>query len=387
MIAPGEAPRRRVLLVTNIPTPYRMPLFNELADQLAAQGFGFKVVFAALGYQRRKWQIDLGSCRFDHEVLGSAAFVLGGRESASFAYPELLRLLRRERPDVVIVFGYSLASLKVLAWHWWCRRPYIIWSGAIEGPYEPASPARTLQRRLLVRAAAACIAYGSRARQYLLSLGATPGRVFVAINTVDTRFFAEATAPLRTSAPGPEILAIGDLSERKGVDLLLAAFARVAASRPESRLTLVGDGPERDALAARARDLNVAGQVRFLGYCQRADIPGHLARARCLAFPTRFDIWGLVLPEAMAAGVPCVVSVQAGAADDLIQDGVNGFRVDFTDAQLAADRLARLLDNPGLAARLGEAASRFIRERASLEVSAAGAVAAVTALFPGHGSP
>jgi glycosyltransferase involved in cell wall biosynthesis len=374
---------RKVLLVTNIPTPYRMPLFNEIARQLADIGYRFKVVFAALGYERRKWQIDLDTCHFEHEVLKSAAFTLVGRESASFAYPGLFRVLRREQPDVVIVFGYSLATLKVLAWRWWRGTPYIIWSGAIEGPYEPASRARTLQRRILVRGASAFIAYGSRARDYLVGLGAPQERVHVAINTVDTEFFRRETAPLRGAGPGEEILAIGDLSERKGVDLLLAAFARLAVTRPRAILTLVGDGPERGALEAQAHALGIQGQVRFLGFKQRSEVPAQLARARCLAFPTRFDIWGLVLPEAMAAGIPCVVSVEAGAVTDLIEDGVNGFRVDFRQADVAADRLAWLMDNPDGACRLGEAASRFIRERATLPVSAAGAVAAVASLGPG----
>jgi glycosyltransferase involved in cell wall biosynthesis len=207
--------------------------------------------------------------------------------------------------------------------------------------------------------------------------------VHIAINTVDTEFFRRETLPLRGAGPGAEILSIGDLSRRKGTDLLLAAFARVARDRPGAILTLVGDGPERSALEAQARTLGIDRQVHFAGYRQRAELPAFLARARCLAFPTRSDIWGLVLSEAMAAAVPCVVSIHAGAASDLIEDGVTGFRADYSNPEAPAAHLAWLLDNPEGARSLGETASRFIRDRASLAASAAGAVAAITSVGPG----
>ena len=369
---------RKVLIVTNIPTPYRIPLFNELAGQLAAAGYTLRVVFAAAGYQRRQWQIDFADCRFEHEILSSAAFKLAGGESASFTYPGLYALLRREQPAVTVIIGYSLGTVKL-----WLRNlvrptPYLIWSGAIGGA-ETGAGWRQAQRRLLVRGAAGFVAYGTAARRYLESLGAPPGHIHVAINTVDTEFFRRETAALRGASTGEEILVIGDLTPRKGIDLLLPAFARVVGERPAARLTLVGDGPERPQLEALAARLGITGQVEFAGYQQRAQIPAFLARARCLAFPTRFDIWGLVLPEAMAAEVPCIASVHAGATEDLIEEGVTGFRADFSDVDAVAGRLAWLLDDEARARRMGEAAAALIREKASLVVAAAGFVQGVRA--------
>lgn len=367
---------RKVLVVTNIPTPYRIPLFNEVARQLGAAGYHVRVAFAAAGYRRRQWAIDLGDCRFEHEILKSPAFTLLGSESASFTYPGLYALLRRYEPDFTVVTGYSLATVKLWLRNRIRRTPYLIWSGAIGGA-ETEAPWRRLQRRLLVRDAVGCLAYGNAAQRYLESLGALPERIRIARNTVDTEFFRAETARLRGSQTGPEILSIGDLTERKGIDLLLRAFAPVAATRPDARLVIVGDGPLRSQLEALARDLGIAAQVEFAGFHQRAEMPAFLARARCLAFPTRFDIWGLVLPEAMAAGLPAVASVNAGATEDLVEEGVTGFRVDFADAAAAAGRLGWLLDHPVQARLLGEAAANLIRERASLAVSAAGWLDAV----------
>lgn len=373
---------RKVLIVTNIPTPYRVPLFNEVATQLAAAGYDLKVAFAAAGYSRRQWQIDMSSCRFAHEFLHSRAFKLAGSESASFSYPGLYGLLRRERPEVTVITGFSLGTVKL-----WLRRAvhptkYVIWSGAI-GDAETGSVWRQVQRRCLVAGATGFVAYGTAAARYLESLGAARERIHVAINTVETEFFRRATAELRDSSLSQEVLAIGDLTTRKGIDLLLPAFARVAADRPAARLTLVGDGPERRRLESLAADLGIAARVNFAGYQQRDRIPAFLARARCLVFPTRFDIWGLVLTEAMAAGVPCIASSRAGATEDLIRDGGNGFSVDCAQTSALADRLARLLDDEGLARRMGEAAATLIRDEASLAVSARGFVEAVSAADAG----
>lgn len=369
--------RGRILVITNIPTPYRLPLFRELATQLDAHGYSLKVVFGALGYSRRRWKVNLDNCGFEYEILPSRSVAINRSESVILTYPRLSSLLARERPRAVVVTGYSLATVKLWLHSWFSRVPYVIWSGAIANPLEPMSYLRTLERRQLVSRAAAFIAYGSRARDYLISVGASEDRVRVGINTVDTEFFSRETAACRGDGIGPEVLFVGDLTPRKGVDLLLPAFARVARSRPEAILTLVGDGPEYARLVRQAAEYGIARQVRFEGYRQTADLPVYLRRARCLAFPTRFDIWGLVLPEAMAARVPCVASTHAGATADLIQDGVTGFRVDFTNTDEAAARLAWMLDQPGEALRMGEAASAFVRGRASLVISAAGFVEAV----------
>ncbi len=371
---------KTALVIMNIPTPYRVPLFNELARQLAGCGYRLRVVFGASGYSRRQWAIDTADFRFDYELLPSRTFVIGRSESASFTYPGLWALLARTRPAAVVVIGYSMATVKL-----WLRSllrptPYIIWSGTILSPFAPVGRLRTLQRRLLVSRAAAFVAYGSRAKDYLRGLGAPAGRVHIAINTVDTAFFARAVRESSPVAADAGFLHIGNLTRGKRIDLLLRAFARVVRERPDARLTLVGDGPEQPALEALCRELGIEGRVAFEGFRQRSEVPGYLARALCFVFPSEYDIWGLVLAEAMAAGLPCLASVHAGATADLVQDGVTGFVADFADTGQIVRRMLSLQDHADEARRMGAAASAFIQARASLAVSAAGMVSAVRAV-------
>lgn len=364
-----------VLLVTNIPTPYRIPLFNAVAEAFEGGGFNLKVAFAASGYARRNWAIDMDDCRFAYEILPSTPFHIGKSESASFTYRGLWRVIGREKPAVTIVTGYSLGTIKL-----WLRKiifgePFVIWSGAIADPSMPTPRLRLIQRRMLVRSAAAFVAYGTRAKRYLETLGAPPERISVGINTVDTEFFRQRAldgGAARGSAQAFDIICLGDLSTRKRVDLALRAVALVSETRRDFRLRLIGDGPERAALETMAKDLGISDIVCFEGYKQKDEVADILAAAHCLLFPSRFDVWGLVLVEAMAAGVPCIASVRAGATEDLIRDDVTGFAVDFEEPRRVADRLEWLLENRDAALAMGAAAADFIESDVTLERSAEG---------------
>ena len=121
-----------VLLITNIPTPYRIPLLNELHTQLAQLGIRFKVVFAALGYPRRQWAIDMAECTFSWEVLKSRRLISPNPESAAFMYSGLGAVLDAEPEAVVVVGGFSLATMRIWLRSLFRKTRDIMWSGAID---------------------------------------------------------------------------------------------------------------------------------------------------------------------------------------------------------------------------------------------------------------
>lgn len=392
-MAPPETgpgfPGKRVLHITNIPTPYRIPQLNEMSRQFAEAGWTLKVAFGAHGYGRRKWRVDLDDCRFDYVVL-RCAHPPGQPGRVLFTYGGLLPLVRSYAPDVIITTGFTAATIKI-----WLRSlvretGYLIFSGTTPEDRPLQTPWRRAMRTLLARRASGAVAYGSRAKAYLVSLGLNEADVFVAINTVDTRFFRETTEQLRRERPpGPakHLTYVGYLDARKNVGRVLDVAARLAERRGDFVLDVVGDGAERSALEDYARRKGLGDRVRFHGYRQKEDIPRFLAASDCFLFQTDFDIWGLVLNEAMAAGLPCVASVHAGATHDLIEHGVNGFAVDFADTAGAAATVDWILDHPREAGEIGHRAARHIAEKASLECSAAGFVRAVLHVCPGEPAP
>jgi glycosyltransferase involved in cell wall biosynthesis len=382
---------QKVLLITNIPTPYRIPLFNVLNDALGNKGVGFKAVFGALGYARRQWRIDMRECGFPHEVLPTTHLRFSDSERASFTYSGLMRVLDRERPDVIISNGFSIATTKLWAKSLIRSTPYIIWSGDIANSWKPEHRLRLLQRRLLVRRAVGFIAYSSRARDYLLQLGACAEEISIGINTVDTTHFARLNETRNANADeAHRLLFIGDLVSRKGVDRLLKIVQVLARRRQDFVLDIVGSGSEQPKLEQLSKELQIEGYVNFIGFKQKQDIPYYLARASCFVFPTHHDIWGLVLVEAMAAGLPCLSSVDAGATFDLIRDGETGFALDFSDTTAVSDKIGWLLDHPAERESIGRQAKNFIAENVTLKKSAEGFVAAIERALgkrdkPSHG--
>lgn len=166
-----------------------------------------------------------------------------------------------------------------------------------------------------------------------------------------------AVRPAR--AARPTVLFVGRLVVRKGVDTLLDALALLAARGVEAELEIVGDGPDRARLEARAAARGVAGRVRFHGALDDAARDAAYARAWCFAMPARaeggdVEGFGIVYLEAATAGLPAIGS-RGGGAQEAIVDGETGLLVEPGDAAGLADALALLLGDPARAAAMGAA--------------------------------
>ncbi len=370
-----------IVIVTNLPTPYRIPLFNVLDRALSRIGLSLHVIFGAKSEARRKWSVPLQECEFSYTILEPRGFKLAGAESVSFFYPGLVRTLYRKRPVAVITDGFSVATTKL-----WLSKPllqakHLIWSGATGREANAGHLARRIQRRVLIRAADGFVAYGNRAKRYLMKLGAPENRISIATNTVDTRFFETESEFWRKKkiAPSDEkiLLCVSNVTPGKNIVGLLAVARHLVDMRQDFILKIVGDGPEMEHCRQLVSKLGLDKFVSFEGYKQKAELPKYLAESRCLVFPTHHDVWGLVVVEAMAAGVPCFASLNAGVAGDLIKHGENGFVVDFSDAERVARQVSEFLDNPALGADMAIKAREYVRKKANLDICAQGFVRAL----------
>ena len=180
---------------------------------------------------------------------------------------------------------------------------------------------------------------------------------------------APPSLPQATGGP-PVLLFVGRLVERKGVPYLIEAIGLL---RDVSiRLVIVGDGPERPKLEAAARHWGVADRVEFRGKVSATELQGAYARASAFVLPSVFDArgdtegLGVVALEAMNYGTPVVAS-RIGGIPDIVEDGVTGLLVPPGDAAALAATLRRVLDEPDLARKLGEAGRRRLHEQFSWE--------------------
>ena len=189
--------------------------------------------------------------------------------------------------------------------------------------------------------------------------------------------------PARYDASGPRdghhLAFVGRLDAVKGVPLLLEALAEARKSLPDLRLTLVGDGPDREALLDQARALDLSEAVEFAGYLSQTEVAALLAYADCLVLPSFAEGVPVVLMEAMAARVP-VVTTRIAGVPELVEDGVSGLLVPPGDVHALQAAIERLLYDKHLCRDVGEAG----RLRVEVEFASDHEAAWLAALFAGY---
>lgn len=336
----------RLALLTEIPAPFRIPLFNALA---AEPDVDLRVFFLAESDPRRThYELHADEFRFDWRVLRGRELLRGGRWIVWSR--GVLGDLRRFRPDVVAVGGWNQPAFwQALAYTMARRIPLLVWVESTARDSRSQALPFELAKRALIRAAAGFLVPGRASLDYLRTLGVEDDRIAVAPNAVDAEIFGAAAGP--REGVTCTFLYVGRLDAEKGLDGLLRAFERVPGE-----LVIVGGGTEETALRAQASE-----RVRFIGRLDRDNVVPHYAAADVFVLPSHSEPWGMVLNEAAAAGLPLVATEGVGAAHDLIEDGVNGFRIPVADERALSAAMQRLADDRAFRAAAGRHSRELVR--------------------------
>jgi glycosyltransferase involved in cell wall biosynthesis len=349
---------KRLGILTSHPIQYQAPWFRALAGRCELQVFfahrqtaagqgqaGFGVAF--------DWDVDLLS-GYPHRFLNNVSPRPGADYYAGCDTPEIADIIAREQFDAFIVSGWYLKSYRQAMAA--CRA-----SGTpvlVRGDSQLCTPrpwfkrlAMEFTQRRLLRQFDGFLTVGQRNREYLEHFGAAPDRIFFAPHFVDNDWFAARAA---ASRPGREAtrkswgagesalvaLFTGKfIGKKRPLDLVLAA-AQVRDSGTEILPVFVGAGELTQAIRETAGRLKVP--VYFAGFKNQSELPGCYAAADTLVLPSESETWGLVVNEAMACGLPAVVSDAVGCAPDLIDEGQTGYTFPMGDPERLAARLLAL---------------------------------------------
>jgi glycosyltransferase involved in cell wall biosynthesis len=376
-----------LVVLTNIPAPYRIPAWNHLAKLVDGN---LTVCFTARSEPGRAWSVPVEEMAFEWRFLSNSTrnSLIGGWKSAG----AMLAFLFRRQPRAVVCGGYdSIASWVTFLWCKTLRRRFVLWIESNARDRRRRSAVRRFLKRLIVSHSDAIASSGKATNDYVVGLGAGRDRIFAAPLSADTDFFARESARVdaarerRLRGYSPKLtLYAGRLVLEKGVMTLLKAFRTVAAQREDVGLLVVGHGPARREMESFCRDAGL-DRVYFLGGQDYRRMPYVYALAHLLVLPTFSDPWGLVVNEAFACGVPAVVSRAAGVCDDLIIEGRTGFSVDPHDERGLARTILTLLGDDALRSAMSANCRQIIR-RYSPQACAEGLLAAaqseVTSTLP-----
>ncbi|HEX4413388.1 MAG TPA: glycosyltransferase [Lacipirellulaceae bacterium] len=290
------------------------------------------------------WRRDDSNTAFARRtVFGDSA----GEADSRAPVAMLTEAIQKSAPQVMAIPGWS-------GWHAfaaldWCianKVPAVVMSESTAHD-EPRKPWKEWIKRKYVGLCSAALVGGTSHEQYLLQLGMRADKIFFGYDTVDNRHFGEKGAPIRAAEsewrqrlalPSRYFLASSRFIAKKNLATLLTSYAEYrAALAAESTahrpwdLVLLGDGELRESLLALREQLGLAACVHFPGFQQYDVLPAYYSLASAFVHASMVEPWGLVVNEAMASGLPVLVSNRCGCAPSLVQDGENGHTFDPAD--------------------------------------------------------
>jgi glycosyltransferase involved in cell wall biosynthesis len=206
----------------------------------------------------------------------------------------------------------------------------------------------------------AVVTMGTRSKRMLVERGADPNRIHVIPASVDEARFQ----PVEDAEALYDIVTVAQLIPRKRIQDLVAAVGKLRRSRPDLKVAIVGVGPLEDELRATVDSAGLGDVVEFLGF--RRDIEAIYRQSRVFVLTSAHEGLSIALSEAMASGLPAVVS-DVSEAPDLVHNDQNGFRYPLGNVERLVECLSAVLDDEQRRTRFGRAAAEDAREVAGLQ--------------------
>ena len=349
--------RPRVLFISNIPAPYRVDFYNALSTAC-----DLTVLFEARRAKGVRFNWNEAAATF------RAVFLSDGDIDETHVDRRVFRYIRRGAYDRIVAtnYGYytetaALAKMRLLG------IPYgLELDGGVLRPGE--NPVKRLVKRWIIRGASHLFSTGAATDALFLHYGADRARIvrypFSSVHEsevaarVPTAAEKEAERQALSLRGRRVALYAGQFISRKGVDVLIGACAQPAFPK-DTGVYLIGDKPPADYM-----DMVLTGRlenVHFRPFLEKDVLFRWLRAADVFVLPTREDVWGLVVNEAMACGLPVVTTTACVAGAELVQNGKNGFLVPPNDEQALAEAVARVLQDDDTLLRLSQNALETAR--------------------------
>jgi glycosyltransferase involved in cell wall biosynthesis len=337
-------------------------------------GISFQAIFCAEREPNRQW--DLPSLDFDHVFLRERFSTVNGRYIHN--NPDVIPALSRFKPDVVITDGFNPTHLYAFAYAWLKRLPHVPMTDGTDVSEQGLSALHRAVRRFVYARSTAFVCASRGGQRLYESYGIAAERCFQSCLCIDNDAFSPAFDQQEKRF---DFIFSGRIEPVKN-PLFALEVARETAKRLQRRVTIlfVGAGSEEQKVRSAASLQPELLDVAFHGFAAQRELPALYRSARLFLFPTLWDPWGVVANEACAAGLPVIVSPDAGAAGELVRDGENGF-VCPLDAKRWAECAALLLARQDIW-QSHSARSQSLAREYSYDNAAAGLLAACRFTLP-----
>lgn len=327
---------KNVVWVTNLAAPYRVPVWESFAQfcNLTVALLENNKLRISTGPRDVTW---VGKDNLNYRTAGMRTIRLSkGERTLYLANPYNVARILRKKQAIVIGGWESPAYWQFLFLAKILRLTTVGFYESTNQSQRHTSGVINALRGYFYRAMDSVVVPGVAAATAVEKMGVAREDIYVGFNAVDVirinTKVTEIRKDLRSLREGHRFLFIGQIIERKNIMSLLEAFESIC--EPKDSLTVIGAGIMQNQIADRAIQIGVSKQVRFKGKLRSDEIPGLLAEHHTLVLPSREEVWGLVVNEALAAGLHVVVSDRCGVADSV--EHMNGVYVTGIDSDSIA---------------------------------------------------
>jgi glycosyltransferase involved in cell wall biosynthesis len=355
----------RICCLEPVLAPYSVPRFNAL--QALKKDVVVRVMALGASERMREWQVQKSDLGFEYAeaVTGETVENIAPRTLTE----RVTDWLDDSDPQAVAITGYYYPAMRAAAR--WARRhgrASIFMGDSQWGDRRRSALREWIKGWWVRRHYDAAFVAGERTAAYLVRLGFPRARIWTGYDVVDNEVFAAGAAAARSSGdelrnrlglPERFFLFVGRFAPEKNVTRLLNAYARYRRETGRSvwGLVLVGSGPLEQMLRSHAQ--GVPGVV-FAGFQQMDQVSAYYGLASCLVLPSVSEPWGLVVNEAMAAGLPVLISHRCGCVPELLRHGVNGYVCDPFDVVRLSHLMSLLSSGTVDVSVMGEASGRTV---------------------------
>ena len=343
-------------ILVSHPIQYFVPVYRELVKH---EEIELSVIYrtrAGIDHyddedfgQEIKWDIPL--------LNGYNHCFLSDKKDLNKVEPNIIKYLLQKKFDVLLIHGYNSLTniLAILAAKLTGTRIILRGDSRLSSSHL-RSPTKKLLKRFLFGLFDGFACIGSPNKDYYLAHGVPEEKFFFAPFSVENRTFQmnehehmqvreNLRAQLQIDNGAICFLSASKLISRKRIDDLIAAFSKIQTSHPEAFLLIAGSGKEANFLQDQATQAGIQN-IRFLGFQNQSELPALYAASDIFVLPSSDEPWGLAVNEAMAAGLPVIVSDEVGAASDLVDGKGTGAVYPCGDVIGLADAMVTLLNEP-----------------------------------------
>lgn len=338
---------KRVLILTTIMAPYRVDLFNQLGkfceltvcfeqhiDSIrSSEWYGDKVTnfnFVTL----KNWDKPIGKVKFD-----------------------ITKYINKKWFDLAIAYEFSTPT--ALVFMFLCKIKGIPYFINCDGGFINTHFIKDKIKRFFIKSATICLAGSEHASQYFIQFGAKPGNIhrhnFTSLCTEDilNELISQKEClkmKLGLYSDKKYVLSVGQFIHRKGYDVLINAWSQVD---PNYELLIIGGGEKLKEHTNQIKELGLKN-VTLKEFTKKEELSEHYKACDLFVLPTREDVWGLVINEAMSKGLPVIATNKCVAGLELIKDYENGFIVPVDDEKTLSHRISEILMDENIQKSMGE---------------------------------